>query len=122
MITLDVLDDGKSIRHGFFTRRGGCSSGLYDSLNCGFGSGDSADNVARNRATAMQCLGVRPDRLVGCHQIHSATVIAVEEPWLQDRAPRADGLVTARPGIALGILTADCAPILLQDPVARVIG
>src|SRR5436305_768553 len=122
MITLDVLDDCSGICHGFFTRRGGVSSGLFESLNCGFGSGDAADAVARNRAIAMARLGLSADRLVTCYQVHSTTVITVEYPWPRDAAPRADGLVTALSGIALGILTADCAPILFEDMGAGVIG
>jgi purine-nucleoside/S-methyl-5'-thioadenosine phosphorylase / adenosine deaminase len=122
MMTLDVLDQDRGIHHAFFTRRGGVSGGLYESLNCGFGSGDAAENVARNRAIAMEQLGLSADRLVTCYQIHSASVITVEEPWAREASPRGDGLVTVVPGIALGVLTADCAPILLQDPVARVIG
>jgi hypothetical protein len=106
MITLSVLNDA-AIRHGFFTREGGVSSGVFASLNCGFGSGDEAANVAR---------------LVTCHQIHSATIVTVERPWLPAQAPRADGMVTRIPGLALGILAADCAPVLFVDPTAQVIG
>src|SRR5215813_4315591 len=107
MITLELLDRDAGICHGFFTRRGGVSSGLFESLNCGFGSGDAAGAVARNRAIAMERLGLSVDRLVTCYQVHSATVAMVERPWPRDAAPRADGLVTAVSGIALGILTAD---------------
>jgi hypothetical protein len=122
MITLDVLDHDPGIRHGFFTRQGGVSGGFFESLNCGFGSGDAAETVARNRAIATEGLGLSADRLVTCHQVHSTTVVTVEKPWRRDAAPRADGLVTRGSGIALGILTADCAPILFADAVARVIG
>jgi polyphenol oxidase len=122
MITLGLLADDADIRHAFFTRRGGISSGTYASLNCGFGSGDAADSVARNRAIAMERLGLPADRLVTCRQTHSAAVKTVETSWPREAAPQADGMVTRRPGIALGVLTADCAPILLQDPVAKVIG
>jgi YfiH family protein len=122
MITLRVLDDSVRIRHAFFTRQGGISGGLFQSLNCGFGSGDIADNVMQNRMSAMARLGLAGDRLVICYQIHSATVVTVEAPWLNAAAPRADGMVTDRAGIALGVLTADCAPILFADPVAEIIG
>ena len=122
MITLDLLDRDPRIRHGYFTREGGVSGGLFESLNCGFGSGDAAETVARNRAFATERLGLSPDRLVTCHQVHGTTVVTVENPWPPDAAPRADGLVTCSSGIALGILTADCAPILFADAVARVIG
>ena len=122
MITLPLLDHDPGIRHAFFTREGGVSGGFFESLNCGFGSGDAAEMVARNRAIAMERLGFSPDRLVTCHQIHSTTVVTVEKPWPRDAAPRADGLVTGSSGIVLGILAADCAPVLFEDAVARVIG
>src|SRR5260370_18373460 len=122
MIPLDLFDQDPGIRHASFPRQGGVSSGLFESLNCGFGSGDAAETVARNRAIAMERLGFSPDGLVTCYQIHSNTVITVEKPWPHNAAPRADGLVAGVSGIALGILTADCAPILLADAVANVIG
>jgi polyphenol oxidase len=122
MITLDVLSGDGAIRHGFFTRGGGVSRGLFASLNCGFGSGDDPDAVARNRAIAMERLGVPADRLVTCRQVHSATVVTVETPWRREDSPSAAGMVTARPGIALGVLAADCAPILFADGDAGIIG
>ena len=122
MITSGVLSSDAGLYHAFFTRCGGVSEGLFGSLNCGFGSGDSRQRVARNRELAMARLGLSAARLVTCRQIHSVTVVAVERPWRREEAPSADGLVTAVPGIALGVLAADCAPILLHDPVARVIG
>jgi polyphenol oxidase len=122
MITLAGFGAGSGIRYAFFTRRGGVSEGLFQSLNCGFGSGDGEEQVARNRAIAMDRLGLSVDRLVTCRQIHSATVVAVTRPWRRQDAPRADGVVTGVPSLALGVLAADCAPILLHDPAARVIG
>lgn len=122
IISLELLDNAAGIRHAFFTRRGGVSGGLFESLNCGFGSGDGADNVIRNRAIAMEQLGVEADRLLTCYQIHGTSVVTVEKAWSRETAPQADGMVTRVPGIALGILTADCAPILFHDPVARAIG
>jgi len=122
MITLDGLDGGGSIRHGFFTREGGVSEGLFASLNCGFGSGDDAVKVARNRAIAMARLGLAEDRLITCRQVHSATVITVETAWRREDSPSADGMATSRPGIALGVLAADCAPVLFADPQVGVIG
>jgi polyphenol oxidase len=122
MIALDVLDAGGAVRHAFFTRRGGVSQGLFGSLNCGFGSGDPAENVTRNRAIALDRLDLAVDRLVTCRQIHSAVVVIVEDPWRREGSPRADGMVCRVPGVALGILAADCAPVLLHDPVAGVIG
>lgn len=122
MITLGALNDDCAIRHAFFTRSGGVSAGCFASLNCGFGTRDEADNVARNRAIAMARLDLAPDRLVTCRQVHGTEIATVEEPWLREHAPRADGMVTNRPGIALGVLAADCAPVLFADPEARVIG
>ena len=122
MIVLSALNAGPAIRHAFFTREGGVSSGIFASLNCGFGSGDDADKVIRNRALAMDRLGLDGAALVTCHQIHSATVLNVERGWEPGSAPKADGMVTNRPGIALGVLAADCAPILFADPEAGVVG
>jgi purine-nucleoside/S-methyl-5'-thioadenosine phosphorylase / adenosine deaminase len=119
MITLEAL---AAVRHAFFTRQGGISEGLFGSLNCGFGSGDLAKNVARNRAIVLETLELPADRLVTCRQIHSAVVVIVDKPWPREDAPTADGMVTMASGVALGILAADCAPVLLFDPVARVIG
>ncbi len=121
MLRLAALDGGGA-RHAFFTRRGGVSEGLFASLNCGFGSGDDPDRVARNRAAAADRLGLPAARLITCNQVHSAAVVTVTEPWPVGAAPRADGMVTAAPGIALGILAADCAPVLFADPAAGVIG
>jgi YfiH family protein len=121
MITLDTLAR-PGVAHGFFTREGGVSGGLYASLNCGFGSGDAPENVAENRARAMRALDVVPDALVTCYQVHSPNVVEVEAPWRREEAPRADAMVTTRRGLALGILTADCAPVLFADAEAGVIG
>jgi polyphenol oxidase len=122
MIISGALDTDAGVRHAFFTRCGGVSEGLFGSLNCGFGSGDLPERVVRNRGIAMDRLGLPSDRLVTCRQIHSVAVVTVDQPWRREEAPRADGLVTAVPGIALGVLTADCAPVLMHDPVAGVIG
>jgi polyphenol oxidase len=122
MITLSVLDGHPAIRHAFFTREGGVSDGIYASLNCGFGSGDETGRVERNRAIAASRLGLSADRLVSCHQVHGTATITVERPWRREHNPRADGMVTAVPGIALGVLAADCAPVLFAEPEARVIG
>ena len=109
------------VRHGFFTRRGGASSGIYAGLNCGPGSNDQREAVAMNRARVAAALDVDPARLLSLHQFHSTeVVVAGDEGWAE--RPRADAAVTDRPGIALGILTADCAPVLLHDPEAGVIG
>lgn len=126
LITLATLADlpgpDPGIRHAFFTRQGGVSGGLFASLNCGFGSRDAPDNVAHNRALAASRLDLPADRLVSCHQVHGTVAITVETSWRREHNPRADAMVTAVPGIALGVLAADCAPVLFADPAARVIG
>ena len=111
----------QSIAHGFFGRQGGVSEGIYASLNCGPGSKDSRDAVLENRRRATAALAPGA-KLVTLYQVHSAEAVTVTEPWDIPQNPKADAMVTNRPGIALGILTADCAPILLVDPEARVIG
>jgi polyphenol oxidase len=115
-----ITSDAITTRHGFFTRKGGASSGIFAGLNCGPGSSDLSEAVAINRARVADAMDVPPDSLLTIHQVHSADVIPVTAPF-SDR-PRADGMVTATPGIALGILTADCQPVLFHDPVAGVIG
>lgn len=110
------------IRHAFFTREGGVSSGHYASLNGGIGSDDSAPNVAENRARMAAALGVVPRRLLTAYQIHSPDVVVAEAPWTTDARPRADGIVTRVPALAIGVSTADCGPVLLAEPQARVIG
>ncbi len=119
MITLGSLNAAPFGRHAFFTRIGGHSGGIYRALNCGPGSQDRPEHVAGNRAICAEMLGLEADRLVTLRQVHSASIVTVEEPWPPNQAPIADGLVTATPGIALGVLTADCTPILMVDPSAR---
>jgi hypothetical protein len=109
------------VRHGFCTRRGGVSTGLYASLNVGLGSSDDRAAVEENRRRAVAAVAPAAT-LVTLHQVHSATVLAVDAPFADDARPAADAMVTATPGLALGILTADCAPILLADAGAGVIG
>jgi polyphenol oxidase len=122
MITLPSLADAEGVRHAFFTREGGVSDGIFASLNCGFGSSDAPENVAENRARAMAAIELETDRLVTCYQVHSAEAVEVRRPWRRADNPRADAMVTNVPGIALGILTADCAPVLFADDEARVVG
>ncbi len=117
-ITADPL---APLRHGFFTRKGGASSGLFEGLNCGPGSSDLAEAVATNRARVAQWMGVAPDNLITVHQTHSADVQTVTEPF-STKTPKADAIVTTQPGLALAVLTADCQPVLLADLVAGVIG
>lgn len=119
--TLEILtSDALPVRHGFFTRKGGASSGIFAGLNCGTGSSDLAEIVAINRARVAKAMGVAPDHLVTVNQVHSAEAVPVATP-LADR-PRADAMVTATPGLALAILTADCQPVLFADHRAGVIG
>jgi len=115
-ILADPLD---GVTHGFFTRQGGVSAGIYASLNGGQGSGDTADAVNENRARIAAHLGI--DRLVSVHQVHSARAEVVTGPWDGAR-PQADAMVTNRPGIGLAVVTADCAPVLLCDGQAGVAG
>ena len=106
--------------HGFFTRRGGVSQGPWASLNCSLSSQDDPAHVAENRARIQHALAAHT--LLGLHQVHSAEVATVTTPWLLGQGPRADAMVTALPGIALGIITADCTPVLLHDPEKKIIG
>jgi YfiH family protein len=110
------------IRHAFFTRDGGVSDGIYATLNGGPGSADAPDNVAQNRARMAASLGVAPDRLLTAYQIHSPDVVTIEQPWPKDARPRADAIVTRTAGLAIGVTTADCGPVLLADAQAGVIG
>jgi YfiH family protein len=109
------------LHHAFFTREGGVSAGIYEGLNGGLGSYDDPANVAENRRRMAEQMGVAPERLLSAHQIHSPDAVVVTGPWQGDK-PRADALVTRTEGIAIGITTADCGPILFADPAARVIG
>ena len=123
MFIEDQVLSGKSgIRHGFFTRKGGVSQGIYEGLNCGPGSDDDPNHVAENRGLVTQAMGSRPENLSTLYQVHSADVVEVQEVWQRADAPKADGMVTNRPGIVLGILTADCGPLLFADEKAGVIG
>ena len=109
-------------RHGFFTRRGGASQGPYASLNCSLSSGDDPALVAQNRARVAASLGVSADRLLGVTQVHGADVVTVHAAWPAGAGARADAMVTAVPGLALGVITADCAPVLFVDAAAGVVG
>ena len=117
--SLSALD---GIRHAFFTREGGVSQGIYASLNSGIGSSDDASHVTENRARMAQALGVKPDRLITAYQIHSPHVVIADEPWSVETRPKADAIVTRTPGLAIGVSTADCGPLLFADAQARVIG
>jgi polyphenol oxidase len=121
MIELEHLQMS-GVSHGFFTRGGGHSTGIFASLNCGLGSGDDPEIVAMNRAVVERALGVESKQLVSAFQVHSADVIVVDRPWAADARPKVDGLVTKVKGLALGVLTADCGPVLFADAQAGVIG
>lgn len=122
MITLSALNDITGLRHAFFTRDGGISEGIYASLNCGLGSKDKPENVMSNRARAMAMMDQSAEALITCHQAHTTDVLVVEAPWPAGSPPVADAMVTTTPNLVLGIMTADCAPVLLVDPKAKVIG
>lgn len=121
-MTLEILTSDllAPIRHGFFTRRGGASSGIFSGLNCGIGSSDQTEAVKLNRARVAQAMQVEPLALVAVHQVHSPDVVTISSPTTE--RPKADAMVTNVPGIALSILTADCQPVLFADPQSGVIG
>ena len=122
MIQATSLSTCTNIRHAFFTREGGVSEGIYESLNGGIGSNDAPDRVRENRARMASVLGVAPTHFVTCYQVHSPDVIVAETPWTRENAPRADAIVTRMPGLAIGASTADCGPILFADAEAGAIG
>jgi polyphenol oxidase len=115
-----ITSPALTARHGFFTRKGGASSGIFAGLNCGPGSSDIAEMVQINRERVADAMDVPHDRLVTVHQVHSADAITIERP--PTVRPRVDAMVSRMPGVLLGILTADCQPVLFHDPVAQVIG
>lgn len=114
--------ENPTIRHAFFTRQGGVSSGIYESLNGGLGSKDSRTHVLENRARMAAHFGFNPAQILSCYQVHSPTVITATEPWAHEDNPQADALVTREKGLALAIATADCGPILFADLKNGVIG
>jgi YfiH family protein len=117
-----LLSRSPRIRHAFFTRAGGVSKGVYASLNGGTGSNDDQAKVSENRARMAAALAVAPEHLLTAYQIHSPHVITVDKPWTHEARPRADGMVSRMPNIALGVSTADCGPVLFADAEAGVIG
>jgi polyphenol oxidase len=117
LLTHDAL---APFKHGFFTRKGGASSGIFQGLNCGQGSSDQSEVVGINRERVAMHMGVSPDALIGVHQVHSPDVVTVTGPLAGPR--RADALVTATPGLAISVLTADCQPVLFADARAKVVG
>jgi hypothetical protein len=119
VLTSPLLDGVSGVRHGFFTRRGGVSRDVYEGLNVGVGSRDDPDAVAQNRRLAAQAFGDPAPTLVTVYQVHSARVVTADGAWPGEQ-PQADGLLTTRPGLMLGALAADCAPILIADGAASV--
>src|SRR4051812_48567329 len=122
LIEAPELSSHATIRHAFFTREGGVSEGLYTSLNGGLGSGDDPARVVENRRRMMGQFAFPEEALVSLYQIHSPDVIVVEHPWPRLERPRGDAMVTRAPGIALGVATADCGPVLFADPFGGVVG
>lgn len=122
MISLGVLGELDGIRHGFMTRHGGVSEGLYASLNCGIGSNDDPQRVRENRKRALALAGLEGGELLTAYQIHSPDVAVVDRPWADGERPRVDAMVTRTRGLVLGALSADCVPVLFADPEAGVIG
>jgi YfiH family protein len=122
MLQASSLTRLPGIRHAFFTRDGGVSEGVYATLNGGIGSDDAPENVNENRGRMAAALGVAPERLLTAYQIHSPTVVTAQQAWSREARPRADAIVTRVPGLALGISTADCGPVLFADSKAGIIG
>ena len=120
LLTSPLLASIGGIKHGFFTRNGGVSEGVYESLNVGLGSGDDPVRVRENRRRAAKAFGAPPERLVTAYQVHSARAVAADAPW-SEAPPEADALISTAPGLMLGTLAADCAPVLIADGEARVV-
>ena len=120
ILTSPLLTELRGVRHAFFTRQGGVSEGVFDSLNVGLGSGDDPLCVAENRERAGRALGQDGAALLTCYQIHSAMAVTVDAPF-DDVRPWADAVVTRTPGLVCGALAADCAPVLIADPEARIV-
>lgn len=121
VITSPLLEGLGGIRHGFFSRRGGTSDGIYGTLNCGLGSNDDRARVIANRDRVAAHLGAAPGSVVTVYQVHSAVALTIDGPFAPDAVPRADALVTRTPGLTVAALAADCTPVLFADPVARVV-
>ncbi|MEO1282084.1 MAG: peptidoglycan editing factor PgeF [Pseudomonadota bacterium] len=115
------LDNVDGIQHGFFSRYGGVSTGIYSSLNCGLGSDDDRDAVLENRIRVCRHLGGQGDRVLTVHQCHSAVAVTASDHFPADQLPQADAIVATTPGLVVGALAADCAPVLFADPVAKVV-
>ena len=121
MLSSSLLAAVPGLRHAFFTREGGVSDGVYAGLNGGLGSNDDPERVRENRRRMAQHMGVAPEQLVSAHQVHSPDAVVATTPWQAPTRPKADAIVTATPGLAVSVTAADCGPVLLVDPNARVI-
>jgi YfiH family protein len=121
-MSLEFLTGGLPAPHGFFTRNGGVSAGVYASLNCSLNGADDLENVFQNRARVAHAMGVAPKNLLGLRQVHEATVHWVTGGWGPGNLPEADAMITANRGFALGIITADCAPVLFSDETGTCVG
>jgi len=121
-VTLEFLTGALPARHGFFTRNGGVSTGPYKSLNCSLSGADARENVLANRALAAAAIGVAPEHMLGVKQVHGIAVRTAEAPWAIGEGGEADALVTATPGLALAVVTADCAPVLFSNAAGTVVG
>jgi len=121
MLSSPLLSAVPGLRHAFFTRDGGVSDGVYAGLNGGLGSNDDPERVRENRRRMAEHIGVMPTQLLSVHQVHSPDAVVATGPWQGVARPKADAIVTANPGLAISVTTADCGPILLVDPNARVI-
>jgi polyphenol oxidase len=122
MMAEGLTTDSIELPHGFFTRRGGVSGGAYASLNCSLSGQDDRDKVMENRARVARSLDLDAGRLLGLMQVHGTHVVTVTEPWAPGQGEKADAMVTDRPGLGLGIVTADCAPVLFADSSAGIVG
>ena len=123
-LTSNILSEQGGLRHGFFTRRGGVSAGIYASLNCGPGSADDSGHVNENRARVIRALGERAGagkELNTLAQVHSARVVSLRQALPRGQHPRADALVTDVPGLVIGVLAADCVPVLFADTAGSVV-
>jgi hypothetical protein len=122
MLSSPLFSAIPGLRHAFFTRDGGVSDGFYASLNGGLGSNDDPANIRENRRRMADAMGIAPEQFLNVHQIHSPDAIVATGPWESPSRPKADAIVTRIDGLAIGVTTADCGPILFVDPSARVIG
>jgi YfiH family protein len=121
-MSLNFLTADLPAQHGFFTRNGGVSTGPYASLNCSFSGADEHNNILRNRALVAEAMGVIPENLIGTKQVHGIEVIDFDKPWLLNQGPAADAIVTMRRGFAIGVITADCTPVLFSNAAGTVVG